>query len=83
LVSVAQGFALSSLTLKAIPSVFENGNLSWQILFKIIVFVAIVSVIWHRYVTQNQYVVWEFGALDTLIPIILATLQMWVAEDGL
>jgi hypothetical protein len=36
-------------------------------------------VIWHRYVTHDQYLAWRLGFLDTLIPMVFALLQMLLA----
>jgi hypothetical protein len=61
---------------------FENGNLNdvpWSVVIKELLTLSVISVVWHRYVLDNNFVAWKLTAIDTLVPFVFALLQCFLA----
>ena len=84
LISVVQGVALGGF-IYVLSSFIELIRLDLKItvhanmLMKAIVIFLIISLIWHRYVMHNQYLVWRIGVWDAIIPMLFAVLQISLA----
>lgn len=79
IISIVQGIALSSLFF-IINNQYENNNIFNKFcIFKVIIIFLTICIIWHRYITHNQYLVWRIDVLDTIIPMLLAVSQILLA----
>ncbi len=78
IVSFVQGIALSSLFFVINRQIVAK-DFDKLCILKIIIVFLVICVIWHRYITHNQYLVWRIGVLDTIIPMVMALLQMLLA----
>ncbi|WP_200383198.1 hypothetical protein [Thiococcus pfennigii] len=78
LISVVQGIALASLFFVIQGAIDESGLSGFPILgiWKILIAFCFASLVWHRYVVHDQYLVWPLDIVDTLIPMGFAVLQM-------
>jgi hypothetical protein len=61
---------------------FSAGTLNdiyWSLIVKSFLTILVISVVWHRYVLDNNFVAWKLTAIDTLIPFSFAILQCFLA----
>lgn len=57
---------------------WKVSNFSTIILVKAIVSGLFIGLVWHRYVTHTQHIVWRLGMFDTVIPMGFAGLQLYM-----
>ncbi len=57
----------------------DISSFPWIKINEIVIVLLIVASIWHRYVTDNNYIVWELNWIDTLIPFGFGILQSFLA----
>ena len=55
-----------------------NG-IPWPVIIKSVLTLSVISIIWHRYVLDNNFVAWKLTGIDTLIPFLFAILQCFLA----
>jgi hypothetical protein len=78
LLSVIANEGIYTATVKA----FEASDLNaypWPELVKSFLSLLVISVVWHRYVLDNNFVAWKLTGIDTLIPFSFAMLQCLMA----
>jgi len=84
LTSVVQGVALAAL-LYVTSEMLKNmevitiSTIPWVFVGKAMVVLALIILMWHRYVVHNQYNVGRFECRDTAIPILFSALQVALA----
>src|SRR4051812_8394385 len=82
LVSVVQGVALASLVYILQmrfddPANHPNHLDLWQNILlwsKVLLALLTICTIWHRYITENQFVSWGLTVSDTIIPMVFGVL---------
>ena len=92
LCTVVQAFPLAvlfSVVSAGNPSIYENvidaihnhdlGLFPWTKVNETVLLISVVAAIWHRYVTDNNFVAWELNWIDTLIPFGFGALQSFLA----
>ncbi len=72
LISVVQGLALGGLFVVLADPVYRTSSIFWPRFFLAFL---IINTIWHRYISETQYVAWRLTPVDTLIPMSFAILQ--------
>ena len=73
LVSIVCGVALGSLLTKFFQNLPANHVLYY---WRVVNAFLIITIIWHHYIIHNQFVAWDIGWRDTLIPFGFAGLLM-------
>jgi hypothetical protein len=92
LCTVVQAFPLAALlsTLRfGQPSIYDRvitatttlhfSTFPWIEVNESILLILAVAAIWHRYVTDNNYIAWELNWIDTLVPFGFGILQSFIA----
>jgi len=74
LISVTQGVALGA----GFFILTETKNIDLVFIFKAFMTFIAVCLVWHRFITFTQYLVWRLGFFDTLIPMSFAILEVFV-----
>lgn len=72
LISVVQGLALGGLFVVLSDRTYRTGPIFWP---RFLLAFMIINTIWHRYISETQYVAWRLRPRDTLIPMVFAVLQ--------
>src|SRR5438128_5534209 len=72
LISVVQGLALGALFVVLADPTYRASSMFWP---KFVLAFLIINTIWHRYISETQYVAWRLTPRDTLIPMSFAVLQ--------
>jgi hypothetical protein len=63
-------------------SAIEAGQwatIPWDIILRILLAVAVIAVVWHRYVLDNNFMAWRLTGIDTAIPFFFAFVQCFLA----
>jgi hypothetical protein len=53
-------------------------NKDWVFIFKAFMTFIAVCLVWHRFITFTQYLIWRLGVLDTLIPMSIAVSELFI-----
>ncbi len=77
LVSVVQAFAIGGLLIH----VSQQPDISASIIAKSIITLLVIGLIWHRYITHDQYISWRLDMFDTLVPLGFAWTQYWLITN--
>jgi len=72
LIRVVQGLALGGLFVVLADPTYRTGFIFW---LRFILAFLIINTIWHRYISETQYVAWRLTPRDTLIPMLFAIFQ--------
>lgn len=72
LISIVQGLALGGLFVVLADPAYRTSSIFWPRFFLAFL---IINTIWHRYISETQYVAWRLTPLDTLIPMSFAVFQ--------
>lgn len=72
LISIVQGLALGGLFVVLADPTYRASSMFWP---KFLVAFLIINTIWHRYISETQYVAWRLTPRDTLIPMSFAVFQ--------
>jgi len=72
LISVVQGLALGGLFVVLADPTYRVSSMFWP---KFVLAFLIINTIWHRYISETQYVAWRLRPCDTLIPMSFAVFQ--------
>ncbi len=74
LISVTQGVSLGA----GFYILSEVTNKDWVYIFKAFMTFITVCLVWHRFITFTQYLIWRLGVLDTLIPMSIAVSELFI-----
>lgn len=81
--SIVQGLALGVYGYEVaklffeVPSPFADPKLSMTaVVCKLMIAFLSICVLWHRYITHDQFYAWRLGVLDTIIPIVFGLLEI-------
>ncbi|MGH7951268.1 MAG: hypothetical protein ACREFE_05040 [Limisphaerales bacterium] len=83
LTSVVQSLALGFLGIEVSKNFFENSPSDlqiskWFIIARLLLIFFAICILWHRYITHNQFDAWRLDWVDTMIPLGFSLLEVFL-----